>query len=271
MHRIVESVARVQHCIIEGISVATELRTIRILNTPLAVTTYADAFAFVSKLATQPRTASIDFTNTHIVTLRRHKPAFREITSGVDYFIPDGMPLIWCLNARGAKLRDRVYGPTFFRYAMQHSPASLTHYFLGGNEDCLQRLVARMKELNPQLNIVGARNGYFSESDEPAIIAEINKLSPDFIWIGLGTPKQQAWIHRSKPKIKRGVIFAVGFAFDVNAGTKKDAPPLMQRLGLTWVYRLASEPRRLLWRYVKYNALFLYYLMRDGFSRKQPA
>jgi N-acetylglucosaminyldiphosphoundecaprenol N-acetyl-beta-D-mannosaminyltransferase len=80
----------------------------------------------------------------------------------------------------------------------------------------------------------------------------------------LGTPKQQAWVHKYKSQIRRGVVLAVGFAFDVNAGMKPDAPLWMQRVGLTWVYRLASEPRRLVTRYLKFNSLFLFYLLRDG-------
>jgi N-acetylglucosaminyldiphosphoundecaprenol N-acetyl-beta-D-mannosaminyltransferase len=109
-----------------------------------------------------------------------------------------------------------------------------------------QKLVRVFRELNPAVQIVGARDGYFKPADEPAILAEINRLSPDFIWVGLGTPKQQDWIHRHKGAIARGVLFAVGFAFDVNAGTKPDAPAWMQRTGLTWLHRMCSEPRRLL-------------------------
>ncbi|MGI9172835.1 MAG: WecB/TagA/CpsF family glycosyltransferase, partial [Chthoniobacterales bacterium] len=82
--------------------------------------------------------------------------------------------------------------------------------------------------------------------------------------VGLGTPKQQEWIHRHKVKIPRGLLLAVGFAFDVNAGMKKDAPAWMQRVGLTWVFRAWSEPRRLLTRYLRYNSLFLYYLAHDA-------
>jgi N-acetylglucosaminyldiphosphoundecaprenol N-acetyl-beta-D-mannosaminyltransferase len=99
---------------------------------------------------------------------------------------------------------------------------------------------------------------------DETVIEEINRLSPDFIWVGFGTPKQQAWVKRYKPRLRRGVILTVGFAFDVNAGMKPDAPPWMQRLGLTWIYRLASEPRRLASRYVRYNTLFLFYLLWDG-------
>ena len=121
----------------------------------------------------------------------------------------------------------------------------------------------RFQSGSPAVRIVGSHHGYFSAGEEPAILEEINRVAPDFIWVGLGTPKQQEWIHRHKARLGRGVVLAVGFAFDVNAGTKKDAPPWMQRAGLTWLFRVVSEPRRLLTRYLYYNSLFLYYLAKD--------
>ena len=174
--------------------------------------------------------------------MRRADAEFRQLTDGFDYFIPDGMPLIWCLNRQGAGLRDRVYGPTFMRRCLVATPAQ-RHYFLGGSRECLQRLKTRMLAIQPQLQIVGQRDGYFSADAEPEIVDEINRLSPDFIWIGLGTPKQQDWIFRNRFKISRGVLLAVGFAFDVNAGTKEDAPLFLPQLGLTWLFRVATDPR----------------------------
>lgn len=235
-----------------------------VLGTPLRVTSYAQFTAHCQHLVQQGGTWAADFTNTQIVTLRRHEPAFRELTSRFDYFVPDGMPLIWCLNRRGAGLRDRVYGPTFMRHCVLGSPRPFSHYFLGGNTACVQQLAAVFRAQQADLEIRGMRSGYFAPEEEEVIVAEINRLAPDFIWVGLGTPKQQDWIHRHKASIRRGVLFAVGFAFDVNAGTKPDAPAWMQRRGLTWLFRLASEPRRLFGRYLKYNTLFLWYLMRDA-------
>lgn len=239
-----------------------------VLGTPLRICTYASLTADLRARSPEPRPFAVDFTNTHIVALRRRDLEFRALTSGVDYFIPDGMPLIWCLNRQGAKLRDRVYGPTFMRECILATPSPLTHYFLGGNEECVTRLKDFFLKQNPKIQIVGIRNGYFKPEDEAQIVDEINRLSPDFIWVGLGTPKQQAWIHRHKAQIRRGIVLAVGFAFDVNAGMKPDAPLWMQRRGLTWVHRLASEPLRLGPRYVRHNFWFLFYLFWDGLRGK---
>src|SRR5436190_5162507 len=177
-----------------------------VLGTPLQVSSYRQLILDLQARTRDSVPFAVDFTNTHIVTMRRHDPQFRELTSRVDYFIPDGMPLIWCLNWQGARLRDRVYGPTFMRECILASPAPFTHYFLGGNEECLNRLKDFFLKQNPKLQIVGARNGYFKPEDEPQIVEEINRLSPDFIWIGLGTPKQQAWVYKYKSQIQRGIV-----------------------------------------------------------------
>ena len=247
----------------ERLEMATP-RQIPFLGTPLVITTYAEWTAFLQRRARESGVLSVDFSNTQIVTMRRGEPWFREQTNRVDYFVPDGMPLIWCLNAKGAGLRDRVYGPTFMRHCVVASPAPFTHYFLGASEECLSKLKEFFQREQPDLRIIGSHNGYFTAEKDAEIIAEINRLAPDFIWVGLGTPKQQAWIHEHKDKFQRGVILAVGQAFDVNAGTKKDAPPWMQRLGLTWLFRMAVEPKRLIKRYVRYNSRFLFYLVWDG-------
>jgi N-acetylglucosaminyldiphosphoundecaprenol N-acetyl-beta-D-mannosaminyltransferase len=236
--------------------------TRRVLNTDLACTDYDGLGDFLKCRASTkglPNFA-VDFTNTHIATMRRHDRKFGETTSCIDLFVPDGMPLIWCLNAQGAQLKDRVYGPTFMGKFLAKCPGHFTHYFLGGNGDCLAGLRKNLLERNPSLNIAGMKNGYFREA-EP-LVEEIAEKRPDFLWIGLGTPKQQEFIHRWKKSLASKVILAVGFAFDVNAGTKGDAPLWMQKNGLTWVYRLATEPRRLAVRYLKWNSLFLYYLLK---------
>ena len=245
---------------------------LHVLGTPLLVTDYSALGKQCEAWARRNNCTALAFTNTQIVTLRRRDPAFHELTGGFDGFIPDGMPLIWCLNRAGAGLRDRVYGPTFMRRFLGSVSGDFTHYLLGGSQDCGARLRAVFARSNPQARFIGAfhgkclPDGRIEPSAEARVIDEINRLSPDFIWVGLGAPKQEAWVKHYKARLRRGVILTVGFAFEVNAGMKPDAPAWMQRLGLTWVFRLWSEPRRLGPRYFQYNLLFLWYLLRDGFS-----
>lgn len=232
-----------------------------VLGTPLVVTDYANLTRFCQTQVDRGECLSIDFTNTQIVTMRRHEATFKAITAEVDYFIPDGMPLVWCMNRLGAKLNDRVYGPHFFRYCVTHSPKPYKHYFLGGSRESLAAMQHNLLTAQPNLHIAGSSYAHYSENDDGIVAEEIKALKPDFIWVGLGTPKQQAWMHRNRQKFDHGIMLAVGYAFDVCAGTKSDAPWWMQRAGLTWLFRMCCEPRRLLPRYVKYNSLFLWYLL----------
>ena len=245
-------------------------RTIPILGIPLVATTYDD---LSQRIIGHVRTGGssplgVDFANTQIVTMRQHDPSFAALSACIDVTVPDGMPLVWAMNRRGAGLGDRVYGPTFTRTFLASCPAGMTHYLIGGSEECGRKFRERMTALNPSLRFVGGYHGRCTAAgvleDDAAVLAEIREKRPDFIWVGLGTPKQYAWIGRVKPLLDHGVMLAVGFAFDVNAGTKPDAPMWMQRLGLTWLYRMASEPRRLAGRYLKWNTLFLFYLAAES-------
>jgi len=245
-----------------------------VLGMPLLLTDYRGLGEQCCRWARGERCVALDFANTQIVTMRRHELWFRELIGAYDGFPPDGMPLIWCLRLAGARLRDRVYGPTFMRKFLSSVPKEFTHYLLGGSEECGTRLREVFGKVNPGIRFVGgfhgrcAADGRMEGAADEGVIEEINRLSPDFIWVGFGTPKQQAWANRYKGRLRRGVVLTVGFAFDANAGTKPDAPAWMQRIGLTWVYRLGSEPGRLWWRYLKYNSLFLFYLFWDGLRGK---
>lgn len=240
------------------------------LGTPLTVTTYGELSDWCHRRAVNPGVAALEFTNTHIVTARRHEPDFRALTDAYDHFIPDASPLVWCLRRQGAAIPERVYGPTFMRECLRRTTGQFSHYLLGGAPATAARLRERVAALNPEARFVGgfhgrcAPDGTLEGAADESVIGELNRLAPDFVWVGLGTPKQDAWLRRNKPRLSRGIILSVGFAFDVNAGTKPDAPLWLQRWGLTWAFRLASEPRRLAGRYAKYNSLFLWYLLRDG-------
>ncbi|MBP7827235.1 MAG: WecB/TagA/CpsF family glycosyltransferase [Verrucomicrobia bacterium] len=244
------------------------MKTMYVLGAPLLVTTYDELAAQCLAWARAPRCFTLEFVNTHIVTAMRHDPAFRAIIATYDHLLPDGMPLVWCLNRAGAGLRDRVYGPTFMRRFLETAPAGTTHYLLGGSAECGARLREIFQQRNPGLRFVGAFHGWCEEDGqleaEVRVMEELHTLAPDFIWVGFGTPKQQAWAARHKAALRRGVVLTVGFAFDANAGLKPDAPIGWQRAGLTWLFRLISEPRRLGPRYLRFNTLFLYYLLADG-------
>lgn len=211
---------------------------------------------------------SVDFTNVHIVAMRTMDPGFQQSTTNIDCFVPDSQVLCWAASMLGARNHERVYGPSFLDHFIRHGNPALTHYFLGASAECLHRLLKNLRTIRPDLKVAGFQHGYFQPDEEQRVLDAINAAKPDVLWVGLGTPKQQEWISRHKDLLDAGAVLAVGFAFDVNAGTKKDAPGWMGPLGLTWLHRLACEPRRLAKRYFYYNSVFLGKLFRQFITER---
>jgi len=241
------------------------LSSFPILGTPVTAVSYDSLAEHILAMAREHRKHVVDFANTHVITLRRSDPNFADLAQ-VDLVVPDGMPLVWVMNAEGAGLKDRVYGPTFTRRFLEKCPSGFTHFLIGGSEECGDSFIARLTAKNSSLHFVGRYHGPCSAegllgTENAAVLRHLKEKKPDFIWVGLGTPKQYAWIHRVVSQVDTGIFLAVGFAFDAIAGTKSDAPSWMQKRGLTWLYRMVTEPRRLIPRYVKYNTLFICYLL----------
>ena len=184
-----------------------------------------------------------------------------------DLVLPDGMPLRWSLNARGADLPDRVYGPYFMEKMIRATPRPWRHFFFGGTEETLAALTTHLRKIQPDLEIAGTLSPPFrawTEDDEKNFARVITASGADFIWVALGGERQERWIIDHLPRHTRGVFFAVGDAFALLAGQRAFAPAWMQRLGITWAYRLWQEPRRLWRRYTRFNSLFIYYTVRDA-------
>jgi len=241
-------------------------RSIEVLGTPVACVTYESALEVVKQLAKEPRPTAVCPANTHIVAEARHEPEFARIMKTFDVVLPDGMPIVWAMNLRGGGLSDRVYGPYFTRHALQNCPRPWRHFFFGDTEEVLEALKVEAKKLQPDIEIVGAISPPFrawTESDEAQFADAINRVNPDFIWVGLPGGRMEKWIIDNQQRYQRGVFLAVGDAFTLLSGRRPFAPAWMQRLGLTWLYRMLAEPRRLGPRYLRYNSLFVYYLVRD--------
>jgi N-acetylglucosaminyldiphosphoundecaprenol N-acetyl-beta-D-mannosaminyltransferase len=135
------------------------------------------------------------------------------------------------------------------------------HFLLGSTEDVLRRLEQRLARRFPGAEIVGRLSLPFVEADDfsgtEAAIADVRRASPHIVWLSLGCPKQELWMLRYAHELAPALLAGVGAAFDFHAGTKRRAPPWVQRAGLEWLHRLVSEPRRLASRYARTNSEFL--------------
>jgi N-acetylglucosaminyldiphosphoundecaprenol N-acetyl-beta-D-mannosaminyltransferase len=252
------------------------LKIVSIIGLPVAAATYAGAVEWSLRHALAGGSHAVEAANTHVAALARTDAAFGTAMQAFDLICPDGMPLVWAINSKlpaDEKLTDRVYGPTLMLEVLKATDGKSTtfkHFLLGGKQSTLDQLTSHFAKRFPSVAISGSHSPPFGEgpAEEFETIADKICLSgANLIWVGLGCPKQEHWIAANKHRLPPGVYFGIGAAFAFHAGEVKQAPPLVQRLGMEWAYRVAMEPRRLFKRYFTYNSLFLYHLFRDHLRR----
>ncbi len=234
---------------------------LRVFDVGVSPVDYDRAESAVIAAARQRRGGIVDHMSVHGLMLARRDPEFRRILCDFDLVAADGQPVRWALNRfHGTALEDRVYGPELMlRLCRRAATEKMGIYLLGGSEAVLSALCRRLPEVAPGLVISGAESPPFRELtsiEETETIDRINRSGASLAFIGLGCPKQEAFASRNRHRV-RAVQLCVGAAFDFHAGAKPTAPAWLQRAGLEWAFRLATEPRRLFSRYLVNNTLFL--------------
>lgn len=179
----------------------------------------------------------------------------------IDLVCPDGQPVRWALNSLyRTGLGDRVYGPKLMlKIAAQAAARGWPIFLLGSTPAILESLSAQLRHRFPALQIAGREPSMFrpiSAAEAVDVADRIRASDARLVFVGLGCPRQEQWIHAFQARLALPLI-AVGAAFAFHAGALDQAPPVLQRWGLEWLYRLVREPRRLWRRYLFLNPLFL--------------
>ena len=181
--------------------------------------------------------------------------------------IPDGGPLSSVGQKRGHKDMARTTGPSLMGEIFEISAKkSYRHYFYGSKDETLKLLQQKLTERYPGIQIAGMYSPPFrplTEEEDKAVIEWINETEPDFVWVGLGAPKQEKWMAAHQGKIN-GLMIGVGAGFDYYAENIKRAPEWMQKSNLEWFYRLMQDPKRLFKRYLNTNTKFIWNAMIRG-------
>ena len=193
---------------------------------------------------------------------------FSEALQKGDVLIPDGISIVKAcrfLNAK-SQLKERIAGWDLFVYEMEKlNRVGGKVMFLGSSDAVLNLIRQRVAEKYPKIEVDTYSPPYkpeFSDEDNEAMISAINHSNPDLLWIGMTAPKQEKWAYTHLDRLDVHChIGTIGAVFDFFAGTVKRAPERWQRVGMEWLYRLLSEPRRMWRRYFIGNAKFIYYIM----------
>lgn len=241
-----------------------------VMGFPVVVGTVSEVAQELGAMAVRiDRPYGVSAADVHVITRGLEDLVYGRVVQGMDLICPDGMPLVKLLNRDKKpddKVAQRVSGPDLMdaMLGLDCPGQELKHFFLGSTDETLALLTQKTREKYPFCHIVGSYSppfGIWDDAEYDRMIALIRKSGANVVWVGLGCPKQEQWIAHCKPFLPPAIYLAVGAAFDFHAGTVKRAPIWMQQSSLEWLYRLIREPRRLFKRYLRYNTLFLYYLL----------
>jgi N-acetylglucosaminyldiphosphoundecaprenol N-acetyl-beta-D-mannosaminyltransferase len=194
----------------------------------------------------------IAVTGMHGIAESRADVDLRRALDSADLVVPDGMPLVWLGRWHRYPLKRRVYGPELMETFCRETGSSYRHFFYGGGPGIAERLSDSLRK-RYGIVVAGTYSPPFrplTDEEQRKVVSYVENVSPNVLWVGLSTPKQEKWMHYNRHQLSVQVMLGVGAAFDFNCGNTPQAPVWMQESGLEWLFRLLTEPERLWRRYL---------------------
>jgi len=232
----------------------------QVLGSRIDALGWRETLAALARWAANGESRYVCISNVHMVVTARQDAGLAEAMRQADMATPDGAPIAWMLRRLGFPDQPRISGTELMRaYLAQAAHRGESIFLFGGTEEALAALQRILLAEFPALDIAGAISPPFrpiTPEEDEAIVAQINASGARTVWVGLGCPKQEKWMLAHRGRVQ-AVMLGVGAAFDFISGAKARAPAWVQKLGLEWLHRLASEPKRLWKRYLVTNTLFV--------------
>ena len=242
-----------------GSRLTSAVETRRVLGMRVDATSYEHAATEILGWASSGESRYVCIATVNNVIEAHDNPAYQRVMEHADLVTPDGMPLVWGLGLLGVRGATRVYGPDLTPILCERAAAAgIPVGFYGSTPEVLADLTTNLARQYPDLQVGYTYSPPFRPQtpDEDAVVRErIAQSGVRLLFVGLGTPKQELWMAANGDV--RTVMVGVGAAFDFIAGHKRQAPNLLQDLGLEWLFRLFNEPRRLWRRYLYRNPRFV--------------
>ncbi len=242
------------------------LKTGQVIGLPVTVGSTANIAEKIGRKANMGHGGYVCVANVHMVTTARRNEKLRKIMEKSLLVTADGLPLVWVLRQNGFKEAERVTGTDLtLKLCETAADEGIPVYFYGGSPDTIRTLKAFIAKKYPDLNVVG----YESPPSLPlepeidqGVVDRISKSGARIVFVGLGCPKQEYWMAAYTSNLP-AILIGVGAAFDFLAGTSKRAPVWIQKLGLEWLHRLATEPEKTWKRYATTNPLFVWMVVKE--------
>ena len=220
------------------------------------------ASSLIEQAVSEGRKGYVCVTGVHGVMEAQRNARFKDTLDRAMLVVPDGVPTVWIGRWEGFREMRRVFGPDLMREVCRDSVATgRTHFLYGGKPGIVERLKQNLEAWFPGIRVVGTYTPPFrplNAQEKSDLQRRLSELSPDIVWIGLSTPKQEQFMAEYLDALDCRVMIGVGAAFDIHTGGVKDAPGWVKSAGLQWLHRLFQEPSRLWKRYLVNNTAFLF-------------
>ena len=244
----------------------------RILGVDIAATNNEECAAYVIDNIRSLTGQYICFSNVHTTVMSNEDGAYRTAQNSSYLSVPDGSPLAKTALARGYDRTRRMAAGDFMDIVFRTSEENgMRHFFYGSKPETIGLLRKKLEEAYPRLQMSGMYSPPFKAptvEEDAEHVRVINESNSDFVWVGLGAPKQERWMLEHMGRVD-GLMLGVGACFDYFAGNIKRAPQWMQDASLEWLYRLMQEPRRLFGRYMSTNWKFIRMVLKENEELKR--
>lgn len=242
----------------------------KILNTYVNALSMEDTIKCVEKIIKRGKPTQHVVINASKVNLMEKDPELRRIVNSCPLINADGASIIWAAKKLGIPLKQRVTGIDLFLNLIElANEKGYKIYLFGAKEEVVTKVKETFENQYPNLQIVGYRNGYFTESEETEIVNNMKKSNADMMFVAISSPKKEYWINKYLDQLNIPFVMGVGGSFDVVAGVTNRAPRWMQNNGLEWLYRFIQEPRRMWKRYIVGNIKYICLTYKYKFKNKE--
>ncbi len=243
--------------------------TINLFDVPFINTTMSDAINLVDSCILNKQKKKVFYINADCYNKVVKDHSYAGCFDGKTLVFPDGIGVRIACAINQTPLVANLNGTDMFHNLLElASIRKYTLFFLGAEEDVVNKMVKNIKFKYPEVKIKGWHSGFFSKKEESDILNEINEVSPDMLFVALGAPLQELWISQHYSSLNFNIAFGVGGLFDFFSGYKKRAPAWLRKFGLEWIYRLYLEPKRMWRRYLIGNIIFLFNLFKWMIRKK---
>jgi N-acetylglucosaminyldiphosphoundecaprenol N-acetyl-beta-D-mannosaminyltransferase len=218
-----------------------------ILDIPVDCVTMDQAVAWADSRMHLSEPKTVIAVNPEKIMKAQTDPQLQQFLRSAGLLIPDGIGVVLATRLLGLGYAERVPGAELMpRLCALASEKGYRVFLFGASPEVNERAAAKLRNDFPTLIIAGTQHGYVQPAEMPAVLDRINRAAPDFLFIALGSPKQELWMSTYLPQLRVKVCQGVGGTFDVLAGRVRRAPWFFRCIHLEWFYRLLSQPSRLL-------------------------